>query len=67
MRIGDIMSTSVETIAPGTSADQAIEMMKRKAIHHLVVVDGGHVALDAQAPRTAAEAGRPDTASVGPA
>ena len=43
MRLQDIMQRNVETIAPQDSVVMANELMWRKSIHHLVVVDGGKV------------------------
>jgi acetoin utilization protein AcuB len=43
MRIRDIMTTPVETIAPTTSADDAWARMEQEKIHHLVVVEGKRV------------------------
>ena len=43
MRIADIMTPRVQTIAPDVYGFEAWELMKRKAIRHLVVVDGGKV------------------------
>ena len=43
MRVSDIMSTHVFTIAPGRPVSEALEEMRRHAVHHLVVVDGGKV------------------------
>jgi acetoin utilization protein AcuB len=40
MRLQDIMSTPVETITTRTPAAEARALMKRQAIHHLVVMDG---------------------------
>lgn len=43
MRVQDIMGRSVETIAPSDSLVFANELMWRKGIHHLVVMEGKHV------------------------
>jgi CBS domain-containing protein len=43
MRLTDIMSSPVETIAPGTSVTLARTAMKRRGTHHLVVVRGSKV------------------------
>ena len=43
MRIGDIMTTKVETIAPTEPAATARYRMREQNIRHLVVVDGKHV------------------------
>jgi CBS domain-containing protein len=39
LRVQDFMTTPIETIAPGATADLAFETMQRKGIHHLVVAD----------------------------
>ncbi len=43
MRLQDIMSKDVQTVAPGVSADAAWELLWRGRIHHLVVRDGAQV------------------------
>lgn len=43
MRLQDIMNRSVETVAPTDSLVLANELMWRKRIHHLVVMDGQRV------------------------
>jgi acetoin utilization protein AcuB len=43
MRAFEIMSTNVETIPAETAAEAAREIMRRKAIRHLVVVKDGEV------------------------
>lgn len=43
MRLQDIMSTGVRTIRPGRSAEDAFQEMRRRGIHHLVVMDRGRV------------------------
>jgi CBS domain-containing protein len=43
MRISDIMTTRVETVAPGESADAAFARMRSAKIHHLVVMERGKV------------------------
>ncbi len=44
LRIGDVMSTAVETVKAGESAERAYSLMHEQEIHHLVVVgDGGMV------------------------
>ncbi len=40
MRVKEVMSTALETIAPDARAAFANELMWRKQIHHLVVMDG---------------------------
>ena len=44
MRIGDIMTRRVETIAAAESIGAALEQMKRKRIRHLVVLLGDELA-----------------------
>lgn len=44
MRVNDIMSTHVKTVAAASSADDAWEIMRGERIHHLVVMDGKAVA-----------------------
>lgn len=43
MRVQDIMGHSVETVSPADSLVFANELMWRKGIHHLVVMDGKKV------------------------
>ncbi len=43
IRLRDIMSTSVQTTTVTESAEAAYERLKRRKIHHLVVVDQGRV------------------------
>ncbi|MCE3234146.1 MAG: acetoin dehydrogenase [Vampirovibrio sp.] len=43
MRLQDIMNRSVETVAPSDSLVMANELMWRKRIHHLVVLEGSRV------------------------
>jgi CBS domain-containing protein len=43
MRVQDIMSTPVESIAPRATVAEARNAMKRKGIHHLVVTVGRKV------------------------
>jgi acetoin utilization protein AcuB len=40
MRVNEIMSTGVKTIAAATPADEAWDLMRGERIHHLVVMDG---------------------------
>jgi CBS domain-containing protein len=40
VRVQDIMTSGVEATSPDTTADEAWAMMKREAIHHLVVKEG---------------------------
>jgi CBS domain-containing protein len=41
MRVQDIMTEGVQTTTANTDAEAAWQLMKQKAIRHLVVVDGG--------------------------
>jgi CBS-domain-containing membrane protein len=43
MRIQDVMSEKVQTVARTLSADQAIEQMRIKSVHHLVVMEDGQL------------------------
>ena len=43
MRLTEIMSSNVRTIPSVETADAALQVMDRHAIHHLVVVDAGGV------------------------
>jgi acetoin utilization protein AcuB len=43
MRIGDIMTAKVVTIAPKESAETAWQQMQTEEIRHLVVTDGGQI------------------------
>ena len=43
MRLVDIMSEEVETIAASAPLDQARELMKRQDVRHLLVTEGGAV------------------------
>jgi CBS domain-containing protein len=45
LRIGDVMSTAVETVKAGESAERAYNRMREQEVHHLVVVDGGVVGI----------------------
>lgn len=40
MRVQDVMTTSVETVVPTADVAVASELMRRRSIHHLVVVEG---------------------------
>jgi acetoin utilization protein AcuB len=40
MRVQDVMTEDVETIAPTSSADDAWELMRQHEIHHVVVTRG---------------------------
>jgi CBS domain-containing protein len=41
MRIQEVMTTAVRTVAPGTTAADAWELMRQAGIRHLVVTQGG--------------------------
>jgi CBS domain-containing protein len=43
MRIREIMSTNVEAVRPGETLERAGRRMRRRGIHHLVVVAGHKV------------------------
>lgn len=43
MRVQDVMTEDVQTIAPTRSADDAWELMRRNEFHHLVVTRGSRV------------------------
>lgn len=43
MRLKSIMNTPVEVISPSASIATAQRVLKRKRIHHLVVVDHGRI------------------------
>jgi acetoin utilization protein AcuB len=43
MRLHDIMSKRVVTVAPGRPVSEALEEMRQHDLHHLVVVDEGKV------------------------
>jgi CBS domain-containing protein len=43
MRIAEIMTTRVETVAPGDPAAAALARMRSARIHHLVVMERGKV------------------------
>jgi acetoin utilization protein AcuB len=43
MRVAEVMTTNVQTIAPEAPAADAWELMRRKGIHHLVVISGSTV------------------------
>ena len=44
MRVRDVMSTDVKSVAAGLSAEDAWRRMRAERIHHLVVLDGKAVA-----------------------
>ena len=77
MRVGEFMSTDVETISPEASGADAWEMMRRRRIRHLVVVRGksvvgilsdrdlgGRIGDSARAGRTVAEMMTPSVATA---
>lgn len=43
MRVAEIMTKDVKTVAPAVPADDAWDLMRRERIRHLVVVAGGRV------------------------
>jgi acetoin utilization protein AcuB len=43
MRIQDVMTRNVQTIAPTSAADDARTLMRTKGIRHLVVIDEGRI------------------------
>jgi acetoin utilization protein AcuB len=43
MRVADVMTKDVETISPDMGAVDAWELMRRKGIHHLVVIADSRV------------------------
>jgi acetoin utilization protein AcuB len=44
MRVQDVMTSGVKTIAPSTRAEDAWNMMAIEGIHHLVVTEGSRIA-----------------------
>ncbi len=44
MKVRDVAHTHVITVAPDDSIDRAINLMEEFQIHHLIVVEDGHVA-----------------------
>ena len=69
MRAAEIMTTDVQTVAPGMSAAEAWELMRRRRIHHLVVKSGSEVlgvlsARDAAGPGGAAVRARSSVADL---
>jgi acetoin utilization protein AcuB len=44
MRVAEVMTKDVQTISPNSAAVDAWELMRRKAIHHLVVMADSRVA-----------------------
>lgn len=43
MRVQDVMTEDVETITPGSAAEDAWELMRRQGLHHVVVTRGSRV------------------------
>ena len=43
MRVAEVMTEGVQTVSPTLPAVEAWELMRRKRIHHLVVVAGSEV------------------------
>ena len=43
MRLGEIMSSPVETCSPSETVGRARQLMRVEGIHHLVVVDGKEI------------------------
>lgn len=43
MRIAEVMSEPVRTVAPAMPAERAVELMRQKGQHHLVVTEGGEL------------------------
>lgn len=43
MRVYEVMTKGVETVKPAVRASEAKNRMRRKKIHHLVVVEGGEL------------------------
>jgi acetoin utilization protein AcuB len=43
MRVQDVMTEDVQTIAPTSAAEDAWEMMRRHQFHHVVVIKGSRV------------------------
>lgn len=44
VRVQDVMSRQVRAISPDETADEAYRIMRMRRIHHLVVMDGRHIA-----------------------
>jgi CBS domain-containing protein len=40
MRVQDVMTEGVQTVSPGTAAEDAWALMRQKGIHHLIVTRG---------------------------
>ena len=43
MRVQDVMTKEVQTVSPGTPANEAWNLMRTKRIHHLVVTEAHRV------------------------
>lgn len=43
MRLYEIMSTEVETVSPAEDAENAWQIMRKRRIHHLIVMDGKRI------------------------
>jgi signal-transduction protein with cAMP-binding, CBS, and nucleotidyltransferase domain len=43
MRVQDVMTKDVQTIAPTNTAEEAWELMRRHGFHHVVVTRGSQV------------------------
>ncbi len=43
MQLKDIMSTTVQSVPPNATLERALALMRRRGIHHLVVIDRGEV------------------------
>ena len=43
MRMSEVMTEGVQTVRPTTAAADAWELMRRKRIHHLVVMEGAQI------------------------
>ena len=43
MRVHEIMTRSVRSIAPGTEAESAWQLMRKEHVHHLIVMNGNRV------------------------
>jgi CBS domain-containing protein len=41
MKVGDIVSKELETVAPNDSVDRAVKLMRSKALRRVPVVEGG--------------------------
>ena len=43
MRMSEVMTKGVQTVKPAMAAADAWELMRRKEIHHLVVMEGARI------------------------